>query len=720
MYEDLIISKLEEECDVSKEHAQAVIDMLDEGNTIPFIARYRKEKTGSMSDETLRNFYEKYTYLVNFYDRLNTISNSITEQGKMTDEINKALFSAKTLSELEDIYRPYKPKKKTRAIIAKEKGLEPLADFILSQDESKSIKEYAKEFINEEKKVLTVEEAIQGAKDIIAEIFSDSAKIRKLIRNNTFKKGLIVTKKDGEDERGTYQMYYDYSENIARIVSHRILAINRGEKEKILKVTISSPDDENKNYISKTYVKSKGEYKELLDEVIDDSYKRLIMPSIENEIRTDLFSMAENTSIEVFKSNLKELLLCAPTHNKVILGFDPGIRTGCKIAIVDQTGKVLYHEVLFATINDEKRLKVEAMKLAKMIIDYKVDLISLGNGTASRESERFIRDLVFKLYPQAKVDYVITNEAGASVYSASKLATEELPDLDVSYRGAVSMARRVQDPLAELVKIDPKSIGVGQYQHDMNQKHLSEALGGVVESCVNTVGVDLNVASPSLLSYVAGINNTIAKNIVSYREANGEFKSRQELLKVSKLGNKAFEQCAGFLRIRDADPLDNTGIHPESYDTASKLLSILNIEKKDIGTQKCVDALNSSINVEQLAVKLNVGIETLLDIIEELKKPGRDIRDLNVQAKLDNDVIDIADLKEGMILNGTVRNIIDFGAFVDIGVHQDGLVHISQISSKYIKHPLDVLKIGDIVKVKVISLDIAKKRIGLSIKEANQ
>ena len=720
MYEDLIISKLEEECDVSKEHAQAVIDMLGEGNTIPFIARYRKEKTGSMSDETLRNFYEKYTYLVNFYDRLNTISNSITEQGKMTDEINKALFSAKTLSELEDIYRPYKPKKKTRAIIAKEKGLEPLADFILSQDESKSIKEYAKEFINEEKKVLTVEEAIQGAKDIIAEIFSDSAKIRKLIRNNTFKKGLIVTKKDGEDERGTYQMYYDYSENIARIVSRRILAINRGEKEKILKVTISSPDDENKSYISKTYVKSKGEYKELLDEVIDDSYKRLIMPSIENEIRTDLFSMAENTSIEVFKSNLKELLLCAPTHNKVILGFDPGIRTGCKIAIVDQTGKVLYHEVLFATINDEKRLKVEAMKLAKMIIDYKVDLISLGNGTASRESERFIRDLVFKLYPQAKVDYVITNEAGASVYSASKLATEELPDLDVSYRGAVSMARRVQDPLAELVKIDPKSIGVGQYQHDMNQKHLSEALGGVVESCVNTVGVDLNVASPSLLSYVAGINNTIAKNIVSYREANGEFKSRQELLKVSKLGNKAFEQCAGFLCIRDADPLDNTGIHPESYDTASKLLSILNIEKKDIGTQKCVDALNSSINVEQLAVKLNVGRETLLDIIEELKKPGRDIRDLNVQAKLDNDVIDIDDLKEGMILNGTVRNIIDFGAFVDIGVHQDGLVHISQISSKYIKHPLDVLKIGDIVKVKVISLDIEKKRIGLSIKEANQ
>ena len=703
MYEDLIISKLEEECDVSKEHAQAVIDMLGEGNTIPFIARYRKEKTGSMSDETLRNFYEKYTYLVNFYDRLNTISNSITEQGKMTDEINKALFSAKTLSELEDIYRPYKPKKKTRAIIAKEKGLEPLADFILSQDESKSFKEYAKEFINEEKKVLTVEEAIQGAKDIIAEIFSDSAKIRKSIRNNTFKKGLIVTKKDGEDERGTYQMYYDYSENIARIVSHRILAINRGEKEKILKVTISSPDDENKNYISKIYVKSKGEYKELLDEVIDDSYKRLIMPSIENEIRTDLFSMAENTSIEVFKSNLKELLLCAPTHNKVILGFDPGIRTGCKIAIVDQTGKVLYHEVLFATINDEKRLKVEAMKLAKMIIDYKVDLISLGNGTASTESERFIRDLVFKLYPQAKVDYVITNEAGASVYSASKLATEELPDLDVSYRGAVSMARRVQDPLAELVKIDPKSIGVGQYQHDMNQKHLSEALGGVVESCVNTVGVDLNVASPSLLSYVAGINNTIAKNIVSYREANGEF-----------------EQCAGFLRIRDADPLDNTGIHPESYDTASKLLSILNIEKKDIGTQKCVDALNSSINVEQLAVKLNVGRETLLDIIEEIKKPGRDIRDLNVQAKLDNDVIDIADLKEGMILNGTVRNIIDFGAFVDIGVHQDGLVHISQISSKYIKHPLDVLKIGDIVKVKVISLDIAKKRIGLSIKEANQ
>ena len=467
-------------------------------------------------------------------------------------------------------------------------------------------------------------------------------------------------------------------------------------------------------------MKSKGEYKELLDEVIDDSYKRLIMPSIENEIRTDLFSMAENTSIEVFKSNLKELLLCAPTHNKVILGFDPGIRTGCKIAIVDQTGKVLYHEVLFATINDEKKLKVEAMKLAKMIIDYKVDLISLGNGTASRESERFIRDLVFKLYPQAKVDYVITNEAGASVYSASKLATEELPDLDVSYRGAVSMARRVQDPLAELVKIDPKSIGVGQYQHDMNQKHLSEALGGVVENCVNTVGVDLNVASPSLLSYVAGINNTIAKNIVSYREANGEFKSRQELLKVSKLGSKAFEQCAGFLRIRDADPLDNTGIHPESYDTASKLLSILNIEKKDIGTQKCVDALNSSINVEQLAVKLNVGRETLLDIIEELKKPGRDIRDLNVQAKLDNDVIDIADLKEGMILNGTVRNIIDFGAFVDIGVHQDGLVHISQISSKYIKHPLDVLKIGDIVKVKVISLDIAKKRIGLSIKEANQ
>lgn len=718
MYEELINQKLSEELDISLKQVEAVIALLNEGDTIPFIARYRKEATGSMSDETLRKFYEKYNSLLNFYDRLNTIYNSITEQEKMTDEISKALFNAKTLSELEDIYRPFKPKRKTKASIAKEKGLEPLATYILDQKGIIPIEEYSLQFVNEEKGVSSSSDAIQGAEDIIAEIISDDAKVRKILRDNTFKFGKIITKQAKEEERGVFQMYYDYSENINRIVSHRILAINRGEKEGILKVSIESPEN-NINLIEKRYIRRDSIFKPYLQEAILDSYKRLIMPSIENEIRSDLFQMAENVSIEVFKANLKELLLQAPTKNKVILGFDPGIRTGCKIAIIDRVGKVLHHDIVFSTGRDEKVIERDSIKLAKMILEYKVDLISLGNGTASRESEKFIRELVFDRFPNCKVDYVITNEAGASVYSASELATKELPDLDVSYRGAVSMARRVQDPLAELVKIDPKAVGVGQYQHDMNQKHLAEALGGVVENCVNNVGVDVNSASPSLLSYVSGINSTIAKNIVAYRETNGKFEERKQLLNVSKLGNKAYEQCAGFLRIQDGYPLDNTGIHPESYGITLSLLKELNLRLEDIGTKEFIEKLNKIDNLEEISSLLNVGQETLFDIIEELKKPGRDIRDLNVQAKLDNSVMSIEDLKEGMILDGTVRNIIDFGAFVDIGVHQDGLVHISEISSKFIKHPLDVLKIGDIVKVKVISLDIKKKRIGLSIKQVH-
>lgn len=720
MYQEIIKQKLQQELDIELKHVENVINFLNEGCTIPFIARYRKEWTGSMSDEKLRIFNEKYVYFNNFYDRLDTILRTIEEQGKLTDEIRNALNNAKTLSELEDIYRPFKPKKATRASKAKEKGLEPLANYLLLQVNNGDFDDVVSSFINEEKGVKTKEEALQGAKDIIAEMISDEAKYRKFIRNNMMKTFNITTKRNpkGEDEREIFNMYYDFSESLSKVASHRILAINRGEKQNVLKVELTGEDDNNTNYIASKIIKKNSPFQDILLDTIQDSYKRLIKPSIDNEILADLTETSENTSIEVFKSNLKELLLEAPTKNKVILGFDPGIRTGCKIGIVDRLGKVLYTGVLYGTSEKEEILKNEAKKLAVLIARYHVDLISLGNGTGGRESERFIKKYLFEMFPECKIDYVITNEAGASVYSASKLGTQEFPNLDVSVRSAISLARRVQDPLAELVKIDPKSIGVGQYQHDMNQKHLGEALGGVVENCVNQVGVDVNSASPSLLTYVSGINSSIAANIVKYREEKGEFKNRKDLLNVPKLGEKAYQQCAGFLRISDHYPLDNTGIHPESYEVTLKLLKLINSDISEIGEDTLALKLATSKSVSVLAKELKVGEETLKDIIEELEKPGRDIRDVNVKAELRNDVCDISDLKEGMILDGTVRNIIDFGAFIDIGVHQDGLVHISEISSKFIKHPLDELHIGQIVKVKVISVDIKKRRIGLSIKQA--
>ena len=720
MYQELIKEKLQLDLDIPAKYVENVINFLNEGCTIPFIARYRKEWTGSMSDEKLRIFSEKFNYYSNFYDRLDTILRSIEEQGKLTDEIRNALNNAKTLSELEDIYRPFKPKKATRASKAKEKGLEPLATYLLLQVNNGDFDKVVASFINEEKGVKNEEEAIQGAKDIIAEMISDEAKYRKFIRNNMMKTFQITTKKTpkGVDEREIFNMYYDYSESLSKVASHRILAINRGEKLGILKVELTGDDSTNTMHIASKIIKKNSPFEGILLDTIEDAYKRLIKPSIDNEILSDLTEISESTSIEVFKSNLKELLLEAPTKNKVVLGFDPGIRTGCKIGIVDRLGKVLFTGVLYGTSDKEEILKNEAKKLAVLIAKYKVDLISLGNGTGGRESERFIKKYLFEDYPQCKVDYVITNEAGASVYSASKLGTQEFPNLDVSVRSAISLARRVQDPLAELVKIDPKSIGVGQYQHDMNQKHLGEALGGVVENCVNQVGVDVNSASPSLLTYVSGINSSIAANIVKYREENGEFKSRKDLLKVSKLGEKAYQQCAGFLRINDHYPLDNTGIHPESYEVALKLLKLINASIDEVGEDTLALKLANAKNISVLAKELKVGEETLKDIIEELEKPGRDIRDINIKAELRNDVCDITDLKEGMILDGTVRNIIDFGAFIDIGVHQDGLVHISEISSKFIKHPLDALHIGQIVKVKVISVDVKKRRIGLSIKQA--
>ena len=720
MYQELIKEKLQLDLDIPAKYVENVINFLNEGCTIPFIARYRKEWTGSMSDEKLRIFSEKFNYYSNFYDRLDTILRSIEEQGKLTDEIKNALNTAKTLSELEDIYRPFKPKKATRASKAKEKGLEPLATYLLLQVNNGDFDKVVASFINEEKGVKNVEDAIQGAKDIIAEMISDEAKYRKFIRNNMMKTFQITTKKTpkGMDEREIFNMYYDYSESLSKVASHRILAINRGEKLGILKVELTGDDSTNTMHIASKIVKKNSPFESILLDTIEDAYKRLIKPSIDNEILSDLTEISESTSIEVFKSNLKELLLEAPTKNKIILGFDPGIRTGCKIGIVDRLGKVLYTGVLYGTSEKEEILKNEAKKLAILIAKYHVDLISLGNGTGGRESERFIKKYLFEMFPECKIDYVITNEAGASVYSASKLGTQEFPNLDVSVRSAISLARRVQDPLAELVKIDPKSIGVGQYQHDMNQKHLGEALGGVVENCVNQVGVDVNSASPSLLTYVSGINSSIASNIVKYREENGEFKNRKDLLNVPKLGEKAYQQCAGFLRIQDHYPLDNTGIHPESYEVTLKLLKLINSDISEIGEDSLSLKLATSKSVSVLAKELQVGEETLKDIIEELEKPGRDIRDINVKAELRNDVCDITDLKEGMILDGTVRNIIDFGAFIDIGVHQDGLVHISEISSKFIKHPLDELHIGQIVKVKVISVDVKKRRIGLSIKQA--
>ena len=705
---------LAQEFNLKNEQINNVTTLLDEGNTIPFIARYRKEVTGSLDDEILRKLFDRRNYLLSLQERMNTVINTIDELGKLTPELKKQIENCATLTELEDVYRPYKPKKKTRAVIAKEKGLENLANYILKQEYIQDLEEFAKEFINEEKGVLSVEDAFNGAKDIIAEIVSDEAKYRSEIRKKDYRNGLITSKELKKEEKGVYDMYASYQESLSKVASHRILAMNRGEKQKYLKVKLETPDEENLSYLYKQIIKKNSPFESILKEAIDDSYSRLIAPSIENEIRNDLTEKAEETSMNVFKENLHQVLLASPMKNKVVLGFDPGYAHGCKIAIVDQTGKVLDTTVIYPT---EPRKEIEKSKfiLEKLIRKYHVDLIALGNGTASRESERFLKDLLS--INDLKCQYAIVSESGASIYSASPLAKKEFPDFDVNLRSAVSIARRLQDPLAELVKITPESIGVGQYQHDMNQKRLKEVLSGVVEDCVNTVGVDLNLASPSLLEYVSGITPTLANNIVSYREENGRFNSRKDLLKVNKLGPKAFEQCAGFLRIQDGYPLDNTSVHPESYQTTIELLKLLDIDINKLNTDECKKKLDSISNVSMYAQKLNIGEPTLLDIIEELKKPGRDIREKVEESVLNSDVIDISDLKEGMILKGTVRNIMDFGCFVDIGVHVDGLVHISELSNKFIKHPLDVVKINQIVTVKVISVDQVKKRIGLSIKQ---
>ncbi|MBP1890541.1 uncharacterized protein J2Z53_002141 [Clostridium moniliforme] len=697
-----------------------VIELLDGGNTVPFIARYRKEMTGGLSDEVLRNLEERLTYLRNLEDRKEAVSKIIEEQGNLTEEIKKALNKAETLTEVEDIYRPYKPKKRTRATIALEKGLKPLAEIILSGNFSGNINEEAKKFINEEKGVKNEEEGIKGALDIIAEIISDEAKYRKWIRNFVFNEGKIETKGSSE-EQTPYEMYYDYSEEVKKIPPHRILAINRGEKEKVLSVKITSNEDKIIEYLEKNILKGNSNTDELLKESIKDSLKRLIYPSIEREIRSELTDKGEEGAINIFKENLKALLLQAPIKGKVVMGFDPGFRTGCKVAILDSTGKFLENTAVYPTAPKNDVLGTKN-KLKELIKKYDVDVISLGNGTASRESEEVISEMIKEIKEETgkEVSYVIVSEAGASVYSASKLGTKEYPDLDVTVRGAISIGRRLQDPLAELVKIDPKAIGVGQYQHDVTQKRLEESLNGVVEDSVNKVGVDLNTATPSLLTHISGINSSIADNIVAYREEVGEFKSRKELLKVKRLGQKAFEQCAGFLRVMESkNPLDNTSVHPESYDVAKKLIEVLGYTMEDLKNKKLYDIEDrvKLKGIRNLSNELEVGELTLKDIIKELQKPGRDPREDMPKPILKTGVIELKDLKPGMVLMGTVRNVSDFGAFVDIGVHQDGLVHKSQMANKFVKHPLDIVKVGDVIKVKILEVDEKRKRIALSMKE---
>lgn len=723
-----IIKIIAEELHIKSSQVENTIKLIDEGNTIPFIARYRKEVTGGLSDETLRDLGERLTYLRNLEQRKEEIIKSIEEQGKLTDEILQAVAISKTLAEVEDIYRPYKQKKKTRATVAKAKGLEPLAEIIIEQKETKLIEEIAKEYINieklseEDKKnkdkvVATVEEAIQGALDIIAENISDNAKYRKEIKRQCYREGVVVTKAAKPEEKSNYEMYYEYQEAIKYIPSHRILAINRGEKEEFLKVKLEKPEEKILKYIERDVIKGDTQFTNLLKETISDSFKRLIEPSIEREIRSDLTEKAEEKAIKVFGQNSKQLLLGAPIKGKTVMGFDPAYRTGCKIAVIDETGKVLDYTTVYPTEpqNDVVGAKRELLKL---IEKDKVDMIAIGNGTASRESEMFVADLIKDT--KREVHYVIVSEAGASVYSASKLATEEYPDINVSIRGAISIARRLQDPLAELVKIDPKAIGVGQYQHDVNQKKLAESLTGVVEDSVNKVGVDVNTATPSLLSYVSGINKTIAKNIVKYRDENGKLKNRKQLLKVPKLGKVAFEQCAGFLRILDGDnPLEITAVHPESYEATEKLLNQIGFDKRDLKNKESLEAIREklkSIHVTNTAKELEIGEMTLTDIIAELSKPGRDPREDMPKPILRSDVLKLEDLKEGMILTGTVRNVIDFGAFVDIGVKHDGLVHISEMSEKFVKNPSEIVSVGDVVKVKVIKIDKERQKVGLSMK----
>lgn len=711
---DNIANKLVEEFKLKPFQVENAIKLIDEGNTIPFIARYRKEATGELSDEQLRDLFERLTYLRNLEKRKEEVIRLIDEQGKLTEELQNTIVSALTMTEVEDLYRPYKQKKKTRATIAKAKGLEPLANIIFEQKDKRDINEIAKEFIDEEKDVKTAEEAINGAKDIIAEMISDVAEFRKDIRKIIYDKGVIATKAS-KDEKSVYEMYYDYNEAVKKIPSHRILAINRGEKEDFLKVKIEETDDAILDYLNGKNLVPDGSYKEIMLETIEDAYKRLIKPSVENEVRNELTDMAEEQAIKVFGQNAKKLLLQAPLKNLIVMGFDPAYRTGCKIAVIDDTGKLLATTTVYPTEpqNDTEGAK---KKLLELINKYNINMIAIGNGTASRESELFVADMIKEV--KHDIHYAIVSEAGASVYSASKLATEEYPDINVSLRGAISIARRLQDPLAELVKIDPKSIGVGQYQHDVNQNKLDESLTGVVEDAVNSVGVDLNTATPSLLKYVSGVSKTIANNIVKYRDENGKIKERKELLKVSKLGPAAFTQCAGFLRIIDGkNPLDNTSVHPESYDTAEKILASIGFSSKDLKEKLPeVRANLNTVNVSKIANELGVGEPTVKDIIKELQKPGRDPRDDMPKPILRSDVLKMEDLQEGMILTGTVRNVIDFGAFVDIGVKSDGLVHISELSDKYIKNPMDVVSVGNIVKVRVIKVDLERHKVALSMR----
>ena len=709
-----IILALTKELNVEKWQIEAAVKLIDEGNTIPFISRYRKEVTGALNDEVLRNLNDRLTYLRNLEEKKTQVLSSIEEQGKLTEELKKQILEAQTLVVVEDLYRPYRPKRRTRATIAKEKGLEPLANIILLQMTDKSLEEEAKAFVSEEKEVATVKEAISGAKDIVAESISDKADYRSEIRERTFRKGMLVSTAKKPEETSVYEKYYEYEERVEKMPGHRVLAINRGEKEKFLGVKIEAPTEEILGYLQREIITRKNpNTQDVLKEAIEDSYNRLIAPAIEREIRNSMTEKAEDESIKVFKKNLQQLLMQPPIVGKVVLGWDPAFRTGCKLAVVDETGKVLDTVVIYPTAPTTPAKIASAKEtLKKLIKKYNVSLISLGNGTASRESEQIIVELL-KEIPE-KVQYVITNEAGASVYSASKLATEEFPNFDVGQRSAASIARRLQDPLAELVKIDPKSIGVGQYQHDMNQKKLGEALSGVVEDCVNKVGIDLNTASVSLLEYISGISKAIAKNIVAYREENGRFESRKELLKVPKLGPKAFEQCAGFLRITGgSNPLDATSVHPESYEVAEKFLENMGTTAEDIFKGHGAFYVK---DYRKMAESLGTGEMTLRDIVKELGKPGRDPREEMPKPVLRTDVLDMKDLKEGMILKGTVRNVIDFGAFVDIGVHQDGLVHISQMTDRYIKHPLEAVSVGDIVEVKVLSVDEKKKRISLTMK----
>lgn len=709
---------LSQQFQIKEEYAKNIISLLDDGNTIPFIARYRKEMHGSMDDQLIREFSEKLEYLRSLDKRREEIRTLIDGQEKLTDEISLALDKAETLSELEDIYRPYRPKRKTRASVAKEKGLEPLAEIILKQESKCDPVAVAEEYVDEEKGVANVEDALQGAMDIIAETVSDNAEIRKRIRNLANVNGVISSVAVDAEKDSVYRQYYDYKEPVKKIADHRLLAVNRGEKEGFLKVSVEMDTERPLNSIAKVMITNPAcACADIVKTACEDAYTRLIFPSIEREIRNDLTENACENSMKVFGVNLRQLLMQPPVKGKTVLGLDPGYRTGCKVAVVDGTGKVLDTAVIYPT-HSEAKVKESKQKLLQLIKKHNVDIISIGNGTASKETEMFAADAIKEA--DHPVYYMVVSEAGASVYSASKLAAKELPQLDLTLRSAVSIARRLQDPLAELVKIDPKSIGVGQYQHDMNQKRLGEALGGVVENCVNSVGVDLNTASPSLLSYVAGINKTVSKNIITYREENGKFNTRKELLKVPKLGAKAFEQCAGFLRITDGDNvLDNTSVHPESYKAAAQLLKHMGYTEQDVqdGTVADLKQRLSKENTHKLAEELGIGEITLKDIADSIIKKGRDPREELPQPVLRSDILSMEDLKPDMVLTGTVRNVIDFGAFVDIGVHQDGLVHISQICDRYIKHPTDVLSVGDVVKVRVLEVDVPKKRISLTMKE---